>query len=273
MAASRLLATWQRSVLWGMWLGILCLLWRNTSGSGFTFMEFIALAGGTALTVWMCRHPMGGLKEHVEEPSQMRGCFESRVNWAMVIFSAHIFLLGVGVAGKMIYDLRHGLTTIGGIFEDFGMFFIESMKIALSGGTSGDVTHTRLYTLIIALPVGAFLLWYNLHPWLHRGLRFRVGPSGMVEVNKGDLWLPLNPAEYHEVAADTFNIVFKSSEGVEALVLPQGRVFSVDKGTRVKARVAAAFFREWLASRGFDILPWSPGMPIGERWLARRKPA
>lgn len=250
----RLLAAWQRAILWGMWMGILYLLWQNTSGEGFTFKEFVAMGVGVGVTVWLCRHPAGRPKVYIEEAGEMRGTFESRVNWAMVIFSAHITLLGVGVAGKIVYDLSYGLTTVGGIFEDFAMFFIESVKIALSGGTSGDVTHTKLYTLIIALPVGPLMLYFFLLPWKNAGLPFRVYSGNVVEVRDHGVWKPLDELRHPTVKADAFNIEFSGSdEGVTPVKLPQCRVFSVDLGTRVDARVIAEFFRKRLEHQGYVI--------------------
>jgi len=255
-----------------MWLSVLALLWQNTSGEGFTFVEFLAMAVGTGVTVWMCKHPMGKPKVYIDEPAQMRGRFESRTNWALVILAAHITLLGVGVAGKIVYDLNHGLTTVGGIFEDFAMFFIESLKIALSGGAEGDVTHTKLYTLIVALPIGPFMLMIVLMPWTHRGVPFRVEPGDVLEARRDGKWQILNEHEFPQVVANAINIDFytDASDEKPTASLPLSRVYSCELGTRVKGQVIAEYFRLRLEKLGYTVKPRDGARSMLENWVAMR---
>jgi hypothetical protein len=268
----KLLATWQRSFLWGMWLGVLALLWQNTSGEGFTFVEFLAMAAATGITVWICKHPMGRPKVYIDTPAEMRGRFESRTNWALVILAAHITLLGIGVAGKIVYDLNHGLTTVGGIFEDIAMFFLECLKIALSGGAEGDVTHTKLYTLIIALPIGPFMLMLVLVPWTYRGVPFRVEPGDILEVRRDGKWQILNEHEFPHVVANAINIDFyaNANDVKPALSLPLSRVYSCELGTRVKARVIAEYFRLRLERLGYSVKAREGRSSTAENWVAQR---
>lgn len=272
-APPKLLATWQRSFLWAMWLAVLALLWQNTSGEGFTLVEFLAMAAATGTTVWICKHPMGRPKVYIENPADMRGHFESRTNWALVILAAHITLLGIGVAGKIVCDLNHGLTTVGGIFEDIAMFFIESLKIALSGGASGDVTHTKLYTLIIALPIGPFMLMMVLVPWTYRGVPFRIEPGDILEVRRDGKWQILDEHEFSQVVADAITIDFYADAGdkTPALSLPLSRVYSCELRTRVKARVIAGYFRLRLEKRGYALKPREGRSSMAESWVALRE--
>jgi hypothetical protein len=256
-----------------MWLAILVLLWQNTSGEGFTFIEFLAMAAGTGITVWICKHPMGKPTVYIEEASQMLGRFESRTNWALVILAAHITLLGIGVTGKIVYDLSHRLTTVGGIFEDIAMFFLESLKILLSSGTSGDVTHTKLYTLIVALPIGPIMLMVVLVPWMHRGLPFRVEPRDMLEVRCDGKWQLLNEREFPHVVANALNINFYADAADDAptLSLPLSRVYSCELGTRVKAAVIAEYFRLRLEQLGYSVKPREGRSSMVENWVAQHE--
>jgi hypothetical protein len=268
----KLLAIWQRFFLWAMWLAILALLWRNTSGEGFTFLEFLAMAAGTGITVWMCKHPTGRPKVYIVEAAEMRGRFESRTNWALVILAAHITLLGIAVAGKIVYDLSHGLTTVGGIFEDIAMFFLESLKITLSRGTAGDVTNTKLYTLIVALPIGPLMLMVVLVPWTHRGVPFRVEPGDLVEVRRDGKWQMLNVRDFPRVVANALNISFYADDESEepVLQLPLSRVYSAELGTRVKAPVIAGYFRLRLEKEGYSVKPREGRPTTHESWVAQR---
>jgi hypothetical protein len=271
-APPKLLATWQRSFLWAMWLAVLALLWQNTSGEGFTFVEFVAMVAATGITVWICKHPMGRPRVYIEEAAQMRGRFESRTNWALVILAAHLTLLGIAVAGKIVYDLNHGLTTVGGIFEDIAMFFLEWLKIILSGGTSGDVTHTKLYTLIIALPIGPFMLMMVLVPWTYRGVPFRVEPGDILEVRRDGKWQILSEHEFRKAVADAITIDFyaDAADKTPALSLPLSRVYSCELGTRVKARVIAGYFRLRLEKSGYAVKPREGRSSTAESWVAQR---
>lgn len=254
-----------------MWLAILVLLWQNTSGEGFTFKEFLAMAAGVGITVWNCKHPVGRPKIYITAAEEMRGRFESRTNWGLVILAAHITLLGIAVAGKIVYDLTHGLISVGGIFEDIAMFFLEWLKILLSAGTAGDVTSTRLYALIVALPIGPLMLFFVLVPWIFRGIPFRVEPGDFVEVRRDGKWQLLNEHEFSAVVADAINIGFyeNESDAAPTVNLPMSRVYSSELGTRVKGSVIAEYFRLRLEKAGYSVQPRKGTASMRESWTAR----
>jgi hypothetical protein len=248
------LADWQRSSLWMVWLAVLALLIAGTDKESLSLAEFGAIVAGIAITVWNCRNPRGGPKKLIEESSEVRGEFVSRANWALVLVGAGLTLGGLAGGMKIIHDVSHGLTTIGGVFEDMALFVLEWIKERLSGGTEGDVTHTKMYTLILLLPIGLLMLLFLSPPLFFRGMRFRVEDDGTIQFRDCGVWKPLGLEDYSEAAAGAFTIEFKrAGEATAAVVLPQARVFSAERGTRVEGKVLAAFFRERLEASGFAV--------------------
>lgn len=267
----KILASWQRALLWGTWAGVVAVLWQNTHNTAMGFREFCALAAGIAITVWTCKHPKGIKKVIIEVPSEMRGRFESRTNWPVVLLAAFCSLVGLSMCIILTRDSRNGLTSFGGVLEDFAMVFVISLEIALSGGTSGDVTDTKLYILIFMLPIGLLWVFLALVPWMFRGMPFRVEPGGLVEVRRDGRWQLLHAEEFPVVVADGINVEFRESRNGAAVIrLPQGRVYCAELGTPVKETVIATFFKEWLEKRGFTIEPWEPGASMHRKWVARR---
>lgn len=268
--APQRLADWQRWLLWIVWLAVLALLIAGTDTGSMSLAEFAAIVGGIAITVWNCRNPRGGPKKFIQKPEDLRGEFESRTNWALVLVGIGITLGGLAGGMKIIQDVSSGLTTIGGVFEDMALFFLEWIKELITKGVEGDVTHTKMYTLVLLLPIGLLMLLFLAPPFLFRGVRFRIDDDGSIHFLHRGEWSLLNPDHYAEAVADAITIEFKrAGEPTSAVVLPQARVFSLQRGTRVEGKVLAAFFRERLESLGYTLDPRDSGA-TPSHWRATR---
>jgi hypothetical protein len=265
----RLLAGWQRSLLWAVWLGLVVILWNNSQSGALGWTEAGVLTATIAITVWCCGHRFGKPKIVIREPDQMVGEFASRPSWPWLLFSAFVTLGGVAMSIKVARDLHYGFTTISGVFVDSIDFFYEWWLETTSRGRHGDVTHTRLYILVILLPIGLCMLWYNLLPILYRGRAFRAG-NGLVQVTRQGEWLPLNVRDFASATADGFIFTFLDAQGSAAVTLPQWRVYSQEHDTPVAQHVIAAFFRRQLGSNGFRVETRDPGRKLETAWVATR---
>src|SRR5262245_21322045 len=81
----RRLAGWQRAVRWVLWLAFLGLAVWKSQQVGFGGMEFAALAGAVAFSIWCMAKPLGGPKVEFTTTSHLLGTFESRTSWAMLL--------------------------------------------------------------------------------------------------------------------------------------------------------------------------------------------
>lgn len=252
----RLLAGWQRAMIWILWLVFFGLCIASSDRGKFSFREFLTLAAAVAVTFWCLNNPLGIDRVEITSPASMRGEFRSRTNWELVLLGAALLLVGVAATCKILHDLRYGLTTVVGVFADFALFFLEMFLEQVTRGTEGDVTESKLYILIVFLPIGLLVLWYNLLPLIYRGRPFAVSADGQLSVWLGGSWQPLRLADYRRISADGVTIQFSEpTRGKPVLTLPQERVFSRTLGTRVNARVLADFFRQRLENAGFQVVP------------------
>jgi hypothetical protein len=265
----RLLAGWQRALLWAVWLGFVVVLWNNSQYGALGWSEAGALAAAIAITVWCCWHRYGRPKLIIREPAQMIGEFVSRSSWPWLLFSAFVTLGGIAMSIRVTRDLYYGFTTIAAVVVDFIDFFYEWWLEAASRGRHGDVTHTKLYILICLLPIGLCMLWYNLLPLLYRGRPFRVG-GGSLHVNRQGQWAPLSVSDFASVTADGLTLTFKDRQGSTVATLPQWRVYSREHDTPVAQHVVAAFFRRHLESHGFRVETREPGRKLETAWNAIR---
>lgn len=270
MNGPRLLAGWQRVLLWAVWLGFLIIVWNNSKYGALGWTEAGVLVAAIAFTVWCCRYRYGKPKVVIREPARMIGEFASRPSWPWLVLSAFVTLAGLAMTIKVTRDLHYGLTTISGVFVDFVDFFYEWWVELASRGRHGDVTHTRLYILVFLLPIGLCMLWYNLLPMIYRGRAFRIRGNNSVEVNHLGDWVPLNVRDSVTVAADGFAITFKDARGSATVTLPQWRVYSRDYDTPVAQHVIAAFFRQQLEANGFRVETREPGRKLETAWVATR---
>jgi hypothetical protein len=266
----RLLAGWQRALLWAVWLGFVVVLWNNSQYGAFGWTEAGVLAGAIAITVWCSWNRFGKPKVIIREPAQMVGEFASRPSLPWLLFSGFVMLGGIAMTIKVTRDLHYGYTTISGVFMDVVDFLYEWWLEAASRGRHGDVTHTRLYILSVLLPIGLCMLWYNLLPILYRGRAFRVGERGLLQVNRGGNWEPINMRDFASVTANGFRVAFKDASDKTLLKLPQWRVFSREHDTPVAQHVIAAFFRKQMESNGFHVETREPGQKLEWAWVATR---
>jgi hypothetical protein len=264
----RLLAGWQRVLLWAVWLGVVAVLWAHTDDGSLRWTEVGVLAAAVAVTVLISRHAAGGPKVVVKDPAQLAGPFASRPSWPWILGSAGVTLGGLAGAVRIGHDLATGFATVGDVVSDIGVFILEWFKERASSGLAGDVTHTRMYALVALLPIGLLMLWYNLLPVLWRGQRFRVEPDGSLRVRQSAAWATVNPRDYATVVADGVTIEFRDGDrGLPAVVLPQRRVYSGDLGTRVEAHVLGSAVRRRVEAAGLRVEAPTAGHTA---WVARR---
>ena len=219
------------------WLGFLGLaIWKSQSVS-FSGLEFLALAAAIGITIFCVAKPLGGPKVDLSEPAHMLGDYVSRTNWALVLIGAILTVGGVAATMAIVYDMSTGRAGFGDVARDIGVF-IEGWftELFLGGFYDAELEKTHAYALVILLPPGLLLLWYNLTPFFKRGTEFRVEPDGSVAVRAGATWPALLEYEFSDVTADGTTIEFKPPQGPTTLVLPQQRVFSRAHGVRLPAR-------------------------------------
>jgi hypothetical protein len=269
-SAPRVLAGWQRALLWAVWLGFVVVLWNNSQYGALGWTEAGVLAGAIAITVWCSWHRFGKPRIIIREPAQMVGEFASRVSWPWLLFSVFVMLGGVAMTIKVTRDLHYGFTTISGVVVDIIDFFYEWWLEIASRGRHGDVTHTRLYILIVLLPIGLGMLWYNLLPILYRGRAFRVEERGSLQFNRRGDWVATNVRDFASASADGFTITFKDASDKSLLTLPQWRVYSREHDTPVAQHVIAAFFRKHLESNSFHVETRESGRKLETAWIATR---
>src|SRR5262245_21524352 len=94
----RLLTAWQRALVWASWLLWVWMMWRNSANVSMGGAEWLSLLAAVAVTVICKRRPLGPAAVFIEKPEEMRGEFESRTNWALVLIGAAILLGGVASA-------------------------------------------------------------------------------------------------------------------------------------------------------------------------------
>src|SRR5262245_30915188 len=111
-----------------------------------------------------------------------------------------------------------------------------------------------MYALMILLPIGLLMLWFNLLPVLWRGQAFRIEADGSLRVWRAGVWVAVNPKDYAIATADGITIEFRDGDnGLPPVVLPQRRVYSGDLGTRVAARVLGAAMRQRVSAAGMTV--------------------
>jgi hypothetical protein len=267
----RLLAGWQRALLWAVWLGVVAVLWAHTDDGSLSWTEAGVLAAAIAVTVLTCRYAAGGPKVVVKDPARLTGPFASRPSWPWILGSAGVTLGGLAGAVRIGHDLATGFATVGDVLSDIGVFVVEWFKERASSGLSGDVTRTRMYALVVLLPIGLLMLWYNLLPVLWRGQRFRVEADGGLRVWRSGAWAAVSPRDYATVVADGVTIEFRDGDReLPAVVLPQWRVYSEDLGTRVEAHVLGAAVRRRVEAAGLRVEAPTAGRAAETAWVARR---
>jgi hypothetical protein len=269
---SYLLAGCQRTFLWVIWLGVVAVLWAHSDDGSLGCTEACVLLAAIASTIGICRNPSGPEKIVFKEPEQLTGGFVSRPSWPWILVSAGITSGGIAFCVRLGHDLYYGFATLSDVFNDIALLFLEWLIERLSNGTSGDVTNTRLYVMVILLPIGLSMLFLNLTPLLDRGQPFRIEAHKVVRVRKGNTWVLLNLDDYQVVSSGGDCIRFHTKDQTTTEVkLPYGRVYSVERRTRVNPLVLTNFFRQLLEAKGFQI---EKGLPLFENeklvWSARR---
>lgn len=254
-SAERRLAGWQRALRWISWLTFLGVAIANSDRPSFGGLEFLTLAVAIGVSIWCMAKPLGGPKVDIEKPSQVRGPFESRTSWGLVLLGAILTVGGIGATGAIIYDVSTGRATIREVFSDMGDF-VAGWTAEMVTGWSYDahLEDTHAYALFALTFPGLILLWFNLVPFVKRGSEFRVEPDTSITVKGPRGWFQLLEYEYSTITADGTTIRFTpSAQGPPAIVLPQARVFSQETDARLRGEVSAAFFQERLERRGFTV--------------------
>jgi hypothetical protein len=101
-----------------------------------------------------------------------------------------------------------------------------------------------------------------------------VERDGSLSVRKRKDWETVQCREYPFITADGTSILFRESEDdTPRLELPLWRVFSRDKGTAVKTKVLAAWFRKELEAQGYTVEGRNPKGMVETSWIARLKQA
>jgi hypothetical protein len=118
--AERRLTGWQRGLRWIAWLAFLGLAIANSQKTAFSGFEWLALAAAIGIGIWCLAKPLGPPKYELTEPKHVRGEFESRTSWGLVLFGAILTVGGVAATGAMIYDLSTGRATFAGMVQDIG---------------------------------------------------------------------------------------------------------------------------------------------------------
>jgi len=266
------MTAWQRALVWGSWLLWVWCMWRNSANTSMGGAEWLSLLGAIAVTIVCKQRPLGVPAVFIEKPEEVRGEFESRTNWALVLIGAAILLGGIASAVRIVTHLATGFATVKDIFNDIGVFIVEWWKERLSGGTyDGELEKTQAYIFVLMLIPGFFMVLINLGPFFLHRARFVAGEHGELTVKRGRVETMVRPGQYAVVAADSSSIEFKDSEAEPAAVeVPTGRVFSVAKGTRVEPKVIVAWLRGELEKQGYAIERRTPQGMAETSWIARR---
>lgn len=263
------LAGWQKALIWVVWLGVLALIIKNTDKDSLGGLEFLAIIAGIGITVWMRKIPKGPPNIIIEKSKNVKGVFESRTNWALVFVAAGLTLGGVAMTMKLRHDITNGISTWKDVFDDIVHYFIQELIQRLTGGLDGDVTRTKLYIMVVLLPIGLLMLWFTLVPLMHRGRRFRV-EDGTLSVEKDGGWQPVQPKDYPFADADGLNINLRKTQSDQPeIVLPISRVYSRDIGTRVQTKVLVKYFREYFENQGFTVKSDSKEGMVETAWNAQ----
>lgn len=245
-----MLAPWQRLLLWVAWLGVVALIFANSDRGSFTWKEAGAIAAAIALTVFLNTHPSGRVRmDWDSDAAKLHGEFFISPNWAMILLSAFVLLGGIAMCFKIANDRP----TFSEFMADIVEFFRQWMIEKLTGGRRGDVTHSRLYILIVLIPIGGLMLWYNLRSYFWKSVNaFRIEEHGrLISVRRGDAWEPIDLSTYQTVSANGSTIVFKGASG--ELILPQDRVWGRALEQLVPDKVIGKFFEEQLKQHGFVV--------------------
>jgi hypothetical protein len=249
---ARLLGSWQRALLWFAWLGTLAWIFWNTDRESLGLSEFLCLAAAIAITIWVCRSPRGPVRVDLKDPNELTGTFVSRVNLPWLLGGALITLGGVAFLMRLITDLSSGRATWKDVVVDVERFFAEWLIERLTKGTDGDVTNTRMYVMVVLLPIGLLIAFFNLIPWLFRGRRFRIDKTGQVLLLDPYGWQPIRWSDYTKVEADGTTIDLWQDQTL-AIQLPVARVFSEEHGTRVRAEVLKQAILRPVEAAGFVV--------------------
>ncbi|CAM2763026.1 hypothetical protein BST27_00480 [Mycobacterium intermedium] len=251
----RRLAGWQRALRWGAWLTFLGVAIAHSDRPSFGGLEFLTLAVAIGVTIWCVAKPLGGPKVDIEKPSEVRGPFESRTSWGLVLLGAILTVGGIGATGAIIYDVSTGRATIREVLSDMGNFVVGWTAELVTGWSyDAHLEDTHAYALFALIFPGLILVWYNLVPFVKRGSAFRIDPDTSITVKGPRGWFQILEYEYSAITADGTTIRFTPSvQGNPAIVLPQARVFSQETDARLRSEVSAAFFQERLERRCFTV--------------------
>lgn len=252
--AERRPAGWQRALRWAAWLSFLGLAIANSQQASFGAVEFLALAVAIGVSVWCMAKPLGGPKITLTEIAHVRGEFESRTSWGLVLLGISLTVGGIGACGAIVYDLGTGRASVADVVKDIAIFaegwFVE---IFTKGAVDAELENTHAYALVVLLLPGVLLVWINTGPFVNRGVPFRVEPDGSVSVRADAGWTALLEYQFQQVRADGATVTFVPPGGAPPLVLPQQRVFSVVHDARLSSRLSADFFTARLSTRGFTV--------------------
>jgi hypothetical protein len=266
-------ARWQKEIVRILWISFFVAAAFNTHRESFGPLEWLLLVSAGAFNIWCMSNPLGGPKIILDEPGKLKGEFARRPNWYLMVLGFVLFMGGLAGLVRMIDDLRRGYADIGFVLNDIAVFTIEYTKAVL-GFLDYDMTSTRMYALMVLLPIGALLLFFNAVPLLSSTTRFQV-EGGRVRYRYKGAWHPLEPLNYRKAYADGTNIVF--TEPVTAasptIQLPQERVFSQVHDTRVKDTVLARYFLELVKEAGFTVTVPEDELKSKWAWDAVRDPA
>lgn len=248
----RRLAGWQRALRWVVWLTFLGLAIAHSDRESFGPVELLALAAALGVSIWCMAKPLGGPKVDIDEPVEVRGVFVSRANWGLALFGAILTVGGIGATGAIVYDVSTGRASLRDVASDMVTFVAGWTAEAVTGWSyDAHLEDTHAYALFVLVVPGAWLVWWNLVPFVRRGREFRVEPDASVSVRAGTGWVQLVEYEYSAVDGDGTTIRFSSDEA--RLTLPQARVFCRDNGARLRPKVSAEFFVQRLTPRGFTV--------------------
>lgn len=251
----RRLAGWQRALRWVAWLTFLGVAIAHSDRPSFGGLEFLTLAVAIGVSIWCMAKPLGGPKVDIEKPSEVRGPFESRTSWGLVLLGAILAVGGIAATGAIIYDVATGRATVRGVLSDMGNFVVGWTAEMVTGWSyDAHLEDTHAYALFALILPGLILLWFNLVPFIKRGSPFRIDPDTSITVKGPRGWFQILEYEYSTITADGKTIRFTpSAQGNPAIVLPQSRVFSQETDARLRSEVSAAFFQERLERRGFTV--------------------
>ena len=252
-ATPRQMASWQRALVWLLWITFIVICAINSGRSSMEAQEFAVLFVAGAVHVACANYPAGRPRVEIRSIAELRGEFVSSANWVLVLMGFGMTLMGVAMCRKLWYDLATGGTTLWGVVEDCLLIAVEMFRESASGGTDGDVTHTQLYVLVLLAPIGVITTLVNLLPWTFSGVPFRIGSDGQISIRQAGNWVPLQLAHFGAAAIDNLTIELTDPQPGHVLIrLPRARVYSRQVGALVRPQLLGQFFREKLQAAGFQ---------------------